>query len=100
MQFEGKKGFFVFSTLFFGACSLGFGAGVLTGRQFPAHHYERFGNSSYLLDPATGKICNPFKDPNETTNIFDHPATSNNPIDRALTASNPTQSDNVPACGK
>lgn len=41
----------------------GFGCGVLTGRQFPAHHFERFGESRYLLDSATGKVCDPMRDP-------------------------------------
>ena len=34
-----------------------FCSGLLVGRQFPAHHYERFGESAYLYDTATGRIC-------------------------------------------
>lgn len=34
-----------------------FGAGLLIGRAFPAHHYERFGNYTYLFDASTGRIC-------------------------------------------
>jgi hypothetical protein len=65
MQFTGKKGIALFVVLISGACIVGFGSGLLVGRQFPAHHYERFGNSSYLLDPATGKVCDPFKTQND-----------------------------------
>jgi len=54
---------------------IGFGIGVITGRQFPAHHFERFGASRYLLDSATGKICDPMRDPNA------------NPLDEALASS-------------
>jgi hypothetical protein len=38
-----------------------FGLGILVGRQFPAHHFERFGQSAYLYDVTTGKMCNPLK---------------------------------------
>ena len=34
-----------------------FCSGLLVGRQFPAHHYERFGESAYLYDTATGRVC-------------------------------------------
>lgn len=34
-----------------------FGAGLLVGRQFPAHHFERLQNSSYLYDSTTGHVC-------------------------------------------
>jgi hypothetical protein len=34
-----------------------FCSGLLVGRQFPAHHYERFGESAYLYDTATARIC-------------------------------------------
>ena len=61
MQFTGKKGIALFVVLISGACIVGFGSGLLVGRQFPAHHFERFGNSSYLLDTSTGKICDPLK---------------------------------------
>lgn len=36
---------------------VGFGAGFLTGRLLPAHHYERFGTSPDLFDTATGHVC-------------------------------------------
>ena len=36
-----------------------FGGGFLLGRALPAHRFERFGNTSYLLDPASGKVCDP-----------------------------------------
>lgn len=53
------------------ACSIGFGGGLLVGRRFPARQFEKFGNSTYLLDTTTGKVCDPFKDPNESTNPLD-----------------------------
>lgn len=35
------------------------GVGFLTGRQFPAHHFKRFGNTFLVLDTTTGQICFP-----------------------------------------
>jgi hypothetical protein len=49
---------------------MGFGVGVLTGRNFPIHHYERMGESWNLLDTTTGKVCDLRKNANPT-NIFD-----------------------------
>ncbi len=70
MQFIGKTGIAVFVLLVLGAAGLGFGSGLLVGRQFPAHRYERFGNSTYLLDSATGKVCDlgSFASPKEAAN--------------------------------
>ena len=34
-----------------------FCSGLLVGRQFPAHHYERFGDSVYLYDTSSGRVC-------------------------------------------
>jgi len=56
MQFTGKRGIAVFVSVILGAGVVGFGSGLLVGRQFPAHRYEKFGNTSYLLDPTTGKV--------------------------------------------
>ena len=39
---------------------IGFGAGFLTGREIPAHHYEPFGKLPLILDTTNGHICNPF----------------------------------------
>jgi hypothetical protein len=47
-----------------GGCAAGLGTGFLFGRYYPAHSFQRFGESRYLLDSTTGKICDPFKDPN------------------------------------
>jgi hypothetical protein len=71
MQFAGKKGIALFVLLVSGAVAIGFGSGLIVGRQFPVHRFERFGETVYLLDPATGKVCNPFKDPNASTNLID-----------------------------
>jgi hypothetical protein len=88
-----------------GVCVVvGFGSGLLIGRQFPAHRYEKFGNTPYLLNPATGKVCNPFKDPLAKYQV----STPENPIDKAVNP--PTTdpfaayavpaSDYPPACGQ
>jgi hypothetical protein len=39
---------------------LAFSGGLLVGRQYPAHHYERFGASALLLDTSSGRVCDPF----------------------------------------
>src|ERR1700691_3579661 len=64
MQFTGKAGIAVFVLLVSGAVAIVFGSGCLVGRQFPAHHFERMGESWYVLDTTTGKVCSPFRDPN------------------------------------
>jgi hypothetical protein len=49
-----------------GCLAVGLGLGILIGRAHPYHHYERFGDTRYyLLDSSTGKVCNPFLNPNE-----------------------------------
>ena len=45
MQFTGSKGITLFVAIVAIACTVGFGSGLLVGRQFPAHHYERFGDN-------------------------------------------------------
>ena len=57
MQFIGGKGITLFVAVVLISCGAGFGSGLFVGRQFPAHHFERFGDTSYLLDSATGKVC-------------------------------------------
>jgi hypothetical protein len=60
-----------------GVSIISFGAGLLVGRQFPAHHYIRFAESRYLLDTSTGKVCDPLKNPNlidEALEPNPHPA--------------------------
>lgn len=88
-----------------GCVVVGFGLGLLTGRQFPAHHYEKFGSTSYLLDPTSGKVCDPFKgDQNLFNQGMNAPV---NPLDQALKGENGTDANGfplvkaaVPACGK
>jgi hypothetical protein len=46
-----------------GACALGFGLGMLVGRQLPAHHYGQLTGTVFLYDSGTGKSCNPLIDP-------------------------------------
>lgn len=50
-----KKLFWVFSGAF--CAVLLFGSGLLVGRQFPAHHYEKIPESPYLFDSSTGHVC-------------------------------------------
>ena len=64
MQFIGAKGMTLFVAIFLIACGAVFGAGLLVGRQFPVHNFQKFGESRFVLDPTTGKVCDPFKDPN------------------------------------
>jgi hypothetical protein len=98
MQFAGKKGTVLFISLLLVICAAGFGAGLLVGRHFPAHRFERFGNSRYVLETATGKICDPFKNPNESMNPFDH---AFDPPDAPKDANGfPLISSYPPACGK
>ncbi len=81
MQFVGKKGIALFVALVSLAIVIGFGFGLFVGRQFPAHRFERLGESWYVLDTTTGKVCNPFKDPNASTNIIDQALNPNAPKD-------------------
>ena len=71
MQFNGKIGIAIVVLLVFALVGLGFGSGFLIGRQFPAHRYERFAETRFLFDSATGQICDPLKEANR------------NPIDQA-----------------
>jgi hypothetical protein len=57
MQFIGGKGITLFVAIVLIACGVGFGSGLFVGRQYPVHSFQRFGNTSYLLDSATGKVC-------------------------------------------
>jgi hypothetical protein len=34
-----------------------FGVGLMVGREFPVHHYERISGSPYLFDNSTGHVC-------------------------------------------
>lgn len=57
MQFIGAKGITLFVAIVLISCGVGFGSGLLVGRQYPAHNFQRFGDTSYLLDSATGRVC-------------------------------------------
>jgi hypothetical protein len=78
----------------------GFGCGVLAGRLFPVHHFERYGESRYLVDSATGKVCDPMRDPK--ANALDEALTT----PQANSKSDPFAAYVVqpvftpPACGK
>ena len=45
----------------FGVALLGFGLGMLTGRQFPVHHFQRFDGTPLLFDNTNGKVCKALK---------------------------------------
>jgi hypothetical protein len=105
MQFTGKSGLAVFVLLISGTVAVGFGSGLLVGRQFPSHRFERFGESWYVLDATTGKVCNPFKDPNTSTTVLDLLAPSPQPKSGApdlsdLFPTNKSTSNYPPPCGK
>jgi hypothetical protein len=88
MQFVGGKGIALFVLILLNACAIGFGSGLLIGRQFPAHHYEHMQEGShYLYDANTGHVCDFW------------PVTPNtpNPIDKAFTPSKPDYSGYVNA---
>ena len=57
MQFTGTKGIALFVAIIAIVCMTGFGTGLLIGRQFPAHHFEKMENSHYLYDTSTGHVC-------------------------------------------
>jgi len=94
MQLNGKIGIAIVVLVF----ALGFGSGFLIGHQHPAHSFQRFGESHFVLDTTSGLVCDPFKDP------------KGNPIDQALESANqpptpnifdkPAQSNYPPSCGK
>jgi hypothetical protein len=119
MQFIGAKGITLFITVVLIACGTGFGFGLLIGRQYPVHNFQKYGETRFLLDPVAGKLCDPFKDPKELTNTLDHlltqpeGATAKNPSPAssspfskyAIPATSPEyaaliHSDYPPACGK
>jgi hypothetical protein len=96
MQFTGKSGIAVFVLLITGGIVAGFGSGFLTGRQFPAHRFERFGDTRFLLDPTTGIVCDPFKNPAGTAA---NPSQPGEPLDEYLKQYQP-QTNYPPPCGK
>lgn len=105
MQFTGGKGITIFVAIIVTVCAAGFGSGLLVGRQFPAHRFERFGESWYVLDTTTGKVCNPLKDPNVPTNIFDQGGSASQPKSgfpdlSDLLPPNKSTPNYPPPCGK
>jgi hypothetical protein len=102
MQFVGGKGITLFVAIVLIACGVGFGSGLLVGRQFPVHRFERFGESRFLLDPTTGRVCDPFKNPSESGNPIDQTLANNaSPIRDAngFQLAKPV-SNYPPPCGK
>jgi hypothetical protein len=84
-----------------GGCAVGFGSGLIVGRQYPAHHYERFGTTSYLLDPTTGKVCDPmFKA--TSPSVYDQQAATAGPFPPPPPGFTIVQIKDAypPACGK
>jgi hypothetical protein len=93
------------------AAVLIFCGGLFTGRQFPAHHYVQFGQSIYLYDTASGRVCtikrpqvtppegfvlDGTKDANGFAVVKPAPPTEGNLLDQGL--ANPK--DQYPICGE
>jgi hypothetical protein len=74
MRFTGTKGTALFVLLILIAAGLGFGSGLLVGRQFPAHHWRQIEGTAYLYDSSTGQPCSALKNPRESSNLFDQAA--------------------------
>jgi hypothetical protein len=105
MQFTGTKGVTLFVALVVGSCAVGFGSGLVIGRHFPARTFQKYGETRYLLDSASGKLCDPFKDPN--ANVIDQKLVGSPPPGFVLEGTQntdgtikPIQSNYPPACGK
>jgi hypothetical protein len=60
-------------------CVVGFSSGLIVGRSHPAHNYQKYGETRFMLDAATGKLCDPFKDPTASTNLIDQGMSDGNP---------------------
>ncbi len=97
MQFAGKIGILIFVLLISIAFVVVFGSGLLVGRQFPAHHYERYGNSNYLLDSTTGRVCKPITGSETKALSFDEVYGHPNPL---AGDTNPNPDPDPPACNK
>lgn len=87
MQLEGKKATVVWVLLGFCVCAICFGSGLMVGRQFPTHRFEKMANSHYLYDTTTGRVCD----------FWPSPATTNNPIDQIWAANS---QPSIPHCSQ
>ncbi len=63
-------------------CLILFGSGMLVGREFPSHRYEKISTGPYLLDVSTGRVCFVFLDwsvdpTSETLKAYSTPHTDN-----------------------
>ena len=98
VQFTGAKGITLFVGIVVVTCGAGFGSGLLVGRRYPTHSFQKYGETRYLLDPATGRICDPFKDPSEDpwAQFMVDPKTGKTPAQ----VSGVVQPIYPPACGK
>jgi hypothetical protein len=113
VQLIGTKGITLFVAVVVTACAVGFGSGLLVGRHFPTRSFQKFGDTRYVLDPTTGKVCDPFKDPNanpaDLSDLFP-PAPATSGSQTAKDATDPfaayggheikPASHYPPACGK
>jgi hypothetical protein len=78
VQFGGSKGVALFVTIIGIVCAVGFGSGLLVGRHFPVHHFQKMESSHYLYDTSTGYVCDFF--PSQLSDM-----TLANPIDAPKT---------------
>ena len=90
MQLESSKAIAVCAGVV--VCAACFGSGMLVGRQFPAHHVERFGNTGYLVDVSTGSLCNAFPPVARTPDGFE--IVNPNPVDQAIAGG----TNHIPPC--
>ena len=108
MQFIGAKGFALCVAVLTGSCAVGLGLGLIVGRNYPAHVFQKYGETRFLLESTTGKLCAPFRDPSanpaDLSDLFPPKDASSgqiaakSPTDQTL--SNIWKSPYPPACVK
>jgi len=76
-----------------------FGSGILIGRQFPAHNYEKIPQAPYLLDTTTGRVCAYLEEDQSTiqSSIPSEPQSNRQGVDFYLKALS-KQSMTIPLC--
>ena len=74
MHLIGAKGITLFVAIIAIASMVGFGSGILVGRQFPAHHFEKMENSHYLYDTSTGHVCDFWPTKAEPSGVSEQPS--------------------------
>ena len=77
-------------------------AGFFVGQNHPAHKYQQFGQSKYLYDSGTGRLCLPFPEAQPLTaldtlrnQLGEKPAGQTDVFDRLAQAG----TSHIPQCG-